>query len=79
MWEDPIVAEVHRTREMLAAKYNFDIGAFFADLRTRQASLGNRLVPQKKQAEPLYGLESQEGAPRTGLTKTSFPHKSRRA
>ncbi len=52
MWEDPIVAEVHRTREKLAAEYNFDIDAFFEDVRRRQASLGNRLVRQKKQAEP---------------------------
>ena len=52
MWEDPIVAEVHRTREKLAAEYNYDLGAFFADVRKRQASLGSRLVPQKKPAEP---------------------------
>ena len=43
MWEDPIVAEVHRTREKLAAECNFDIKAFFADLRKRQAALGGRL------------------------------------
>ena len=65
MWEDPIVAEVHRTREKLAAEYNFDVTAFFADLRKRQAVLGARLVHQKKRTEPLYGLESQGGAPRT--------------
>ena len=52
MWEDPIVAEVHRTRAKLAAEYNFDVGAFFADVRKRQALLGDRLVPQKKRAEP---------------------------
>ena len=52
MWEDPIVAEVHRIREKLAAKYNFDIAAFFADLRKRQAALGGRLVPPKKRAGP---------------------------
>jgi hypothetical protein len=52
MWEDPIVEEVHRIREKLAADYNFDIKAIFADLRKRQASLGGRLVPQKKRAEP---------------------------
>jgi hypothetical protein len=52
MWEDPIVAEVHRTREKLAAEYNFDVGAFFADLRKRQAALGGRLVHQKEQDEP---------------------------
>ena len=52
MWEDPIVAEFHRTREKLAAQYNFDVGAFFADLRRRQAALGGRLVHQKKRGEP---------------------------
>ncbi len=52
MWEDPIMAEVHRTREKLAAEYNFDVTAFFADLRRRQAALGGRLILQKKRAEP---------------------------
>ena len=52
MWEDPIVAEVHRTREKLAADCNYDVEAFFADVRKRQALLGTRLVPQKKRAEP---------------------------
>ena len=51
MWEDPIVAEVHRAREKLAAECNVDIDAFFAGVRKRQASLGDRLVPQKKRAE----------------------------
>ena len=55
MWEDPIVAEVHRTREKLAAEYNFDVTAFFVGLRKRQAALGGRLVHQKKRAEPLDG------------------------
>ena len=59
MWEDPIVAEVHRTREKLAAEYNFDVTAFFAGLRKRQAALGGRLVHQKKRAEPSYGLGRQ--------------------
>ncbi len=53
MWEDPIVAEVHRTREKLAAEYNFDIKAFFAGLRKRQAALGTRLVRQKQPNHPL--------------------------
>ncbi len=52
MWEDPIVAEVHRAREKLAAECNFDIKEFFAGLRRRQASLGERLVHPKKRAEP---------------------------
>jgi hypothetical protein len=65
MWEDPIVAEVHRTREKLAAEYNFDIAAFFADLRKRQAALGARLVPQKNRAEPTSEVDQggQFGSP----------------
>jgi hypothetical protein len=61
MWEDPIVAEVYRTREKLAAEYNFDVAAFFADLRKRQAALGGRLVQQKKRAEPT--AEADRGRP----------------
>ena len=52
MWEDPIVAEVRDIREKLAAKFGFDVKAIFADLRKRQGSLGGRLIPQKKRAEP---------------------------
>ncbi len=51
MWEDPIVAEVHRIREEIAAKYNFDMAAYFADVQRRQVALGDRLVLQQKSAE----------------------------
>jgi hypothetical protein len=51
MWEDPIVAEVHRTREKLAAEHHFDIASFFADIRKRQTALGSRLVSQRKPEE----------------------------
>ena len=44
MWEDPIVAEVRRVREELAGRFNFDIHAIFADIRSRERQLGNRLV-----------------------------------
>ncbi len=57
MWEDPIVADVHRTREKLAAEYNFDVKAIFADLRRRQVSLGGRLVRQKKRGEPTTEVD----------------------
>lgn len=61
MLEDPIVAEVHRAREKLAAQYNFDLGAFFADVRRRQVALGDRLVPQKMHTEPR--AEANHGRP----------------
>jgi hypothetical protein len=50
MWEDPIVAEVHRARQELAAAFDFDVKAIFADLRKRQAALGSKLVHPKKQS-----------------------------
>ncbi len=63
MWEDPIVEDVHRTREKLAAEYDFDVKAIFADLRKRQASLGGRLVPQKKRAETTAEVDSPGSTP----------------
>ncbi len=68
MWEDPIVAEVHRAREKLAADCNYDVEAFFADVRKRQALLGARLVPQKKRAEPT--AEADRGR-HTGSTDST--------
>lgn len=49
MWEDPIVAEIHRIREKLAAESNFDVKVFFAGLRERQAASGATLVSPRKQ------------------------------
>ena len=69
MWEDPIVAEVHRTREMLAAKFNFDIEAFFADIQKRQAALGDRLVSPRTRAEPT--AEADRGRQSSSPESTS--------
>jgi hypothetical protein len=52
MWEDPIVAEVHRIRRELAEKFDFDVNAIVADIRKRQAALGSRLVSLAESAEP---------------------------
>jgi hypothetical protein len=48
MWEDPIVFEVRRVREQLAAQYNYDVGAIFAEMRRRQSTLGEKLVTLQK-------------------------------
>jgi hypothetical protein len=69
MWEDPIVADVHRIREKLAAEFNFDVKAIFADLRKRQTALGDRLVPQKKRAEPT--AEADRGRQSGSAASTS--------
>ena len=57
MWEDPIVADVRRVREQLAARFDYDIDAIFADLRSRQAALGERLVRREKQSEATDAAE----------------------
>jgi len=51
MWEDPIVSEVRRARERLAARFGFDVKAIFDDLRNRQTMLGNRLVSRKNRVQ----------------------------
>jgi len=67
-WEDPIVADIHRTREKLAAEYGFDVQAIFADLRKRQAALGGRLVPPKKRAEPTAEFDRGHDFDSSGST-----------
>ncbi len=48
MYDDPIVDEVRKTRERLAEKHNFDVGAIFEELRKRQKTLGKRLVRRER-------------------------------
>ena len=56
---DPIVADVRRAREELSARFNFDVKAIFADMRTRQVAVGSRLVSRKKRRE-VNGPAAQE-------------------
>ena len=68
MWEDPIVAEVHRTRQELAEKFGFDVNAIVADIRRRQATLGSRLVSLAKPAEQLHAPAPAVGPVSNGLS-----------
>jgi len=70
MWQDPIVEDVHRIREKLAAEFNFDVKAIFADLRKSQASWGGRLVPQKKRAEPTAEADRGRHSGSAGSTSS---------
>ncbi len=67
MWEDPIVAEVRRVREELAGRFDFEVGAIFADMRKRQAALGSRLVRREK------ATEREPGAPADPDSTTPHP------
>lgn len=53
MWEDPIVAEVHRIRQELSVRLNHDLPAMLADMRKRQTALGSRLVSLATPAQSL--------------------------
>jgi hypothetical protein len=68
MWEDPIVADVHRTREELAAQFNFDVKAIFVDMRNRQAALGARLVSRQRSAEPTDTESTARAKPAGAVT-----------
>ena len=52
MRDDPIVEEVRKVRDELAAKFNYDVKAIFDDLRNRQAELGTRLVSRRRKVQP---------------------------
>jgi hypothetical protein len=42
--DDPIVAEVRRAREELAARFNYDLHAICEDARQREATSGRHYV-----------------------------------
>ena len=56
MNDDPMVASVRKVREELAAAFNYDVRAIFADLRRREADLGDRLVSQSQTERPNQSL-----------------------
>ena len=41
---DPIVAEIRAIREAYAKEFNYDIHAFFEDIRAREATSGRKYV-----------------------------------
>lgn len=47
-WESPIVLEVRKVKEQLAAKFNYDLDAMFRDLREREKTSGHRYVDLSK-------------------------------
>ena len=44
MWQDEIVAEIHRIREKYAQSFNYDLRAIFVDLQKKQAESGREVV-----------------------------------
>ena len=69
MNDDPIVASVRRVREQLAAKFNYDVHAIFADLRARESQVGDRLVQQPKR--PNSAVQPSDGGSASASGPTS--------
>ena len=51
MWEDPIVAEVRKIREKLAAKFHYDIRAICEDARKREKKSGHPIVSPRRRTK----------------------------
>ena len=60
MTSDTVLAEIHRTREEHARRYNYDVRAMLDDLRRRQAVSGRKIVrrPPKRLATAECVTES---------------------
>jgi hypothetical protein len=55
MSSDPVVAEVRRIREELAARFNYDTGAILEDARQRQTAAGQKVIrlPPRRPVPPV--------------------------
>jgi hypothetical protein len=54
MTDDPIIEELHRIREEIAARHNYDIHAIFQYFRAKEAQEGRKVVSferPKKEAQ----------------------------
>ena len=49
MTDDPIIEELHRVREEIAAKFNYDVHAMFAYWRAREAEEGHPVISFAKE------------------------------
>ena len=52
--DDPIVAEVRRARAELAAEFNYDLNALFAEMQRRQQTHGDKYA----KLEPLLPVQN---------------------
>ena len=61
MQNDPIVEEIHRIREQIAAKFNYDLKAIVRDAQRRQHESGAKVVRREpRRVEPGPNSHSRE-------------------
>jgi hypothetical protein len=62
MHKDPIVEEVRKHRQARAAKFNFDLDAIVADVRSREGTGGLKLVAPGKLRRRKWRSPGNRGA-----------------
>jgi hypothetical protein len=68
MWEDPIVAEVHRVREEFAARFNNDLRAMTRYLQEKARQEGRTLVSfPPRRVQPAEPAAAPPGTPVTDV------------
>ena len=63
MSRDPIVAEIHRIREELAARFNYDTGAILKYMQERDAAGDRKVIrlPPRRPADVAAKLRESTG------------------
>ena len=60
MIDDPIVEEVRKIRQAIAAKFNYNINAIVEDARKREGTSGHPIAqPRKRRPKPDAGPSSK--------------------
>jgi len=73
MTDDPIVAEVRKARHAHAARFNFDLDAIVADLRSRQGKSGHKVVSFAP--APRHGTTASKNKKRaTKISRSQSPN-----
>ncbi len=69
MKNDPIVEETHAVRDRLAADFGYDVSRIFADIRSREHLLGDRL--KNRQRSPNKPMHPSGGSTVSGMDTTT--------
>jgi len=66
MSSDPVVAEIRRIREELAARFNYDTGAILEDARQRHTASGQQVVRRPPRRPVVLAKDITTVTPRAG-------------
>lgn len=69
MKSDPIVQQVHETRERLAAAFDYNVAQIFADMRSREKLIGDRLKDLRN--SPNKPMPPSSGSAASGIDASS--------